>query len=48
MAAVNQKVHVQVNAHKQITHGRLVQVLDSIRAGGVTSLSIMTQDDAQF
>ena len=35
--------HVQINAHKAITHGRLVEVLDSIRAGGVTSLSIMTE-----
>jgi biopolymer transport protein ExbD len=37
-------VHIQVNAHEDISHGRLVQVLDSIRAGGVTSLSIMTED----
>ncbi|MHC4945895.1 MAG: ExbD/TolR family protein [Planctomycetota bacterium] len=36
--------HIQINAHENITHGRLVQVLDSIRAGGVTSLSIMTED----
>jgi len=47
---VNEKVqqkgglHVQVNAHKNISHGRLVQVLDSIRAGGITSLSLMTED----
>jgi len=38
------KLHVQINAHEQITHGRLVEVLDSIRAGGVTSLSLMTED----
>ncbi len=37
-------LHVLVNAHKEISHGRLVQVLDSIRAGGVFSLSIMTDD----
>lgn len=47
-ARSKQGVHVQVNAHQAITHGRLVQVLDSIRAGGVTSLSIMTEDDAPF
>ncbi|MFH2002672.1 MAG: biopolymer transporter ExbD [Planctomycetota bacterium] len=47
-ANVNGKLHVQIHAHKKITHGRLVQVLDSVRAGGVTSLSIMTDDDAQF
>lgn len=35
---------VQVNAHKDIRHGRLVQVLDRVRAAGVTSLSIMTVD----
>lgn len=38
------EAHVQVNAHKEISHGRLVEVLDHIRAGGVTSLSIMTED----
>jgi biopolymer transport protein ExbD len=38
------KLHVLVNAHKEISHGRLIQVLDSIRAGGVTSLSLMTED----
>ncbi len=38
------RLHVLVNAHKDITHGRLVQVLDSIRCGGVTSLSIMTDE----
>jgi len=45
-AEVNRKgtLHVLVNAHKDISHGRLVQVLDSIRYGGVTSLSIMTDD----
>jgi biopolymer transport protein ExbD len=45
-AEVNRKgaLHVLVNAHKDISHGRLVQVLDSIRYGGVTSLSIMTED----
>jgi biopolymer transport protein ExbD len=50
-AGVNQKkdLHVLINAHKDISHGRLVQVLDSIRAGGVTSLSILTQDkDLRF
>ena len=45
-ARVNQRgrLHVLVNAHKDISHGRLVQVLDSIRRGGVTSLSIMTDE----
>ena len=45
-AEVNRKgtLHVLVNAHEDISHGRLVQVLDSIRYGGVTSLSIMTDD----
>ena len=45
-ARVNQRgrLHVLVNAHKNISHGRLVQVLDSIRRGGVTSLSIMTDE----
>lgn len=36
-------LHVQVNAHEDIRHGRLVEVLDSIRNGGVESLSIMTE-----
>ena len=36
-------LHVQVNAHKDIRHGHLVEVLDSIREGGVKSLSIMTE-----
>ena len=37
-------LHVLVNAHKDLAHGRLVRVLDSIRSGGVTSLSLLTQD----
>jgi biopolymer transport protein ExbD len=35
---------VLVNAHKDLSHGRLVRVLDSIRSGGVTSLSLLTQN----
>lgn len=42
-ASAREEIHVQVYAHERIPHGRIVEVLDSIRSGGVTSLSIMTE-----
>ncbi len=39
------KVRVFVNAHKNVSHGRVVEVLDGIRAGGVTAVSVQTEGD---
>jgi len=43
-ARVGRKLHVQLNAQKDVPLERVVQVLDRIRAGGVRSLSIMTRE----
>lgn len=39
------KIRVFVNAHKNVSHGRVVEVLDGIRAGGVTAVSVQTEGD---
>ncbi len=39
----NDKVRVFVNAHRNVPHGKVVEVLDGIRAGGVTAVSIQTE-----
>lgn len=37
-------IRVFVNASKNVAHGKVVEVLDRIRAGGVTAVSIQTED----
>ena len=37
-------LRVFVNASRRVPHGRVVEVLDGIRAGGVTAVSIQTED----
>jgi len=39
------KVRVFVNAHKNVSHGRVVEILDGIRAGGVTAVSVQTEGE---
>ncbi len=39
------KIRVFVNAHKNVSHGRVVEVLDGIRAGGVTAVSVQTEGE---
>jgi biopolymer transport protein ExbD len=38
-------IRVFINAHKQVPHGRVVEVLDAIRAGGVTAVSLQTEEE---
>ena len=40
----DENIRVFVNAHKNVPHGRVVDVLDGIRAGGVTAVFIQTED----
>ena len=40
--ARDEDIHVLVNAHGSVPHRRIVEVLDAIRRGGVTSLTILT------
>jgi len=36
-------MRVYVNAHENVSHGRVVEVLDGIRVGGVSALSLQTE-----
>ena len=39
----DEKIRVFVNAHKGVPYGRVVEVLDGIRSGGVTAVSLQTE-----